>query len=67
MTTGNDISNLASSLFPGKAQRASDLASEFSGYSESRITESLELLVDEGVAEKYVHYGETYYLKKVEN
>lgn len=67
MTTGNDISKLASSLLPGKGQRASDLAPEFSGYSESQITDALELLVDEGIAEKYVHYGETYYLKKVEN
>ena len=65
MTTGTDIVNVGSSLLPGKGQRASDLASEFPGYSESQIADALEQLVAEGEAEKYVHFGETYYLKTI--
>lgn len=65
MKTSNDISNLLSLLLPGKGQRASDLVPEFPGYGERELEECLDELVIDGHAEKYVHFGEKYYLKKM--
>jgi hypothetical protein len=65
MVNGNNISNVLSSLFLGKGQRVSDVCLEYPGYAQSEVSDALEALVATGDAEKYVHSGETYYLKKV--